>query len=106
MIKATMHWFLLWPRNQGSTQITWKEQWNGPLGFICTRGEVVATYGLRMRDTVFIVSECTLPLLLPKVLILRNHGLVAVGNCVEECFHVMYNLIQACKIQVSGHSLH
>ena len=38
---------------------------------------------------------------LSKVLILRNHGLVAVGNCVEECFHTMYNLIQACQIQVS-----
>ena len=37
-----------------------------------------------------------------KVLILRNHGLVAVGSCVEECFHIMYNLIQACQIQVSG----
>lgn len=70
------------------------------------KGRGSSNFGLCMRDTVFIVSEHTLPLLLPKVLILRNHGLVAVGNCVEECFHVMYNLIQACKIQVSGHSLH
>ena len=40
-----------------------------------------------------------------KVLILRNHGLVAVGNSVEECFHLMYNLIRACEIQVSSHSV-
>ncbi|XP_005998239.2 LOW QUALITY PROTEIN: alpha-adducin [Latimeria chalumnae] len=35
-----------------------------------------------------------------KVLILRNHGLVSVGETVEEAFYYIHNLVAACEIQV------
>ncbi|XP_075713432.1 alpha-adducin isoform X9 [Rhinoderma darwinii] len=35
-----------------------------------------------------------------KVLILRNHGLVAMGETVEEAFYFIHNLVSACEIQV------
>ncbi|CAL8317529.1 unnamed protein product [Lota lota] len=35
-----------------------------------------------------------------KVLILRNHGLLSVGETVEEAFYYIHNLITACEIQV------
>ncbi|XP_023781371.1 alpha-adducin isoform X11 [Cyanistes caeruleus] len=35
-----------------------------------------------------------------KVLILRNHGLVSVGETVEEAFYYIHNLVLACEIQV------
>ncbi|XP_007903447.2 alpha-adducin isoform X2 [Callorhinchus milii] len=35
-----------------------------------------------------------------KVLILRNHGLVTVGETIEEAFYYIHNLIVACEIQV------
>ncbi|XP_034457186.1 alpha-adducin isoform X7 [Hippoglossus hippoglossus] len=35
-----------------------------------------------------------------KVLILRNHGLVTVGETVEEAFFYIHNLVAACEIQV------
>ncbi|XP_066566640.1 alpha-adducin isoform X9 [Amia ocellicauda] len=35
-----------------------------------------------------------------KVLILRNHGLVAIGETVEEAFYYIHNLVRACEIQV------
>ncbi|XP_072518685.1 alpha-adducin isoform X2 [Salminus brasiliensis] len=35
-----------------------------------------------------------------KVLILRNHGLVSVGETVEEAFYYIHNLVRACEIQV------
>ncbi|KAM5271291.1 alpha-adducin [Ctenodactylus gundi] len=35
-----------------------------------------------------------------KVLILRNHGLVSVGESVEEAFYYIHNLVIACEIQV------
>ncbi|XP_074877817.1 alpha-adducin isoform X2 [Buteo buteo] len=35
-----------------------------------------------------------------KVLILRNHGLVSVGETVEEAFYYIHNLMLACEIQV------
>ncbi|XP_064153528.1 alpha-adducin-like isoform X7 [Anguilla rostrata] len=35
-----------------------------------------------------------------KVLILRNRGLVSVGETVEEAFHYIHNLVTACEIQV------
>ncbi|KAM9286767.1 alpha-adducin isoform 4-T5 [Cariama cristata] len=35
-----------------------------------------------------------------KVLILRNHGLVSVGETVEEAFFYIHNLVLACEIQV------
>ncbi|XP_070802478.1 gamma-adducin isoform X2 [Pituophis catenifer annectens] len=38
-----------------------------------------------------------------KVLVLRNHGVVALGETLEEAFHYIYNVQLACEIQV--HSL-
>ncbi|XP_076742684.1 alpha-adducin isoform X14 [Maylandia zebra] len=35
-----------------------------------------------------------------KVLILRNHGLVSVGETVEEAFYYIHYLVTACEIQV------
>ncbi|TKS84368.1 Alpha-adducin Erythrocyte adducin subunit alpha [Collichthys lucidus] len=35
-----------------------------------------------------------------KVLILRNHGLVSLGETVEEAFYYIHNLVTACEIQV------
>ncbi|XP_008840077.1 alpha-adducin isoform X3 [Nannospalax galili] len=35
-----------------------------------------------------------------KVLILRNHGLVSVGESIEEAFYYIHNLVVACEIQV------
>lgn len=35
-----------------------------------------------------------------QVLILRNHGLVAVGETIEEAFYYIHNLVVACEIQV------
>ena len=35
-----------------------------------------------------------------KVLLLRNHGSITVGNSVHEAFFLMYQLIEACKVQV------
>ncbi|KAE8628951.1 hypothetical protein XENTR_v10000301 [Xenopus tropicalis] len=35
-----------------------------------------------------------------KVLILRNHGLVTMGETVEEAFYYIHNLMSACEIQV------
>ncbi|XP_077574331.1 gamma-adducin-like isoform X2 [Stigmatopora nigra] len=37
-----------------------------------------------------------------KVLVLRNHGLVALGESVEEAFHYIYNAQYACEIQVNA----
>lgn len=35
-----------------------------------------------------------------QVMMLRNHGLLALGETVEEAFHYMYRSQQACEIQV------
>uniref|UniRef100_A0A8C5NDX9 Gamma-adducin-like n=1 Tax=Gouania willdenowi TaxID=441366 RepID=A0A8C5NDX9_GOUWI len=35
-----------------------------------------------------------------KVMILRNHGLLALGDTVEEAFHYVYHSQQACEVQV------
>lgn len=35
-----------------------------------------------------------------KVLVLRNHGLVAMGGSIEETFHITQKLVKACEIQV------
>eukprot|EP00069_Balaena_mysticetus_P020269 bmy_02800T0 len=35
-----------------------------------------------------------------KVLVLRNHGVVALGETVEEAFHYIFNVQIACEIQV------
>ncbi|XP_029031726.1 adducin 3 (gamma) b isoform X2 [Betta splendens] len=37
-----------------------------------------------------------------KVMILKNHGLLALGETVEEAFHHVYHSQQACEIQVSA----
>ncbi|XP_071379468.1 adducin 3 (gamma) b [Centroberyx affinis] len=37
-----------------------------------------------------------------KVMVLRNHGLVALGETVEEAFHYIYHSQQACEIQVNA----
>ncbi|XP_023806928.1 gamma-adducin isoform X2 [Oryzias latipes] len=37
-----------------------------------------------------------------KVLVLRNHGVVALGETMEEAFHYIYNAQYACEIQVNA----
>lgn len=37
-----------------------------------------------------------------KVLVLRNHGVVALGETIEEAFHYIYNAQFACEIQVNA----
>uniref|UniRef100_A0A7N8XJ99 Adducin 3 n=1 Tax=Mastacembelus armatus TaxID=205130 RepID=A0A7N8XJ99_9TELE len=37
-----------------------------------------------------------------KVLVLRNHGVVALGETIEEAFHYIYNVQYACEIQVNA----
>uniref|UniRef100_A0A8D0DBW0 Adducin 3 (gamma) b n=1 Tax=Sander lucioperca TaxID=283035 RepID=A0A8D0DBW0_SANLU len=37
-----------------------------------------------------------------KMMILRNHGLLALGETVEEAFHYVYHSQQACEIQVNA----
>lgn len=37
-----------------------------------------------------------------KVLVLRNHGVVALGETVEEAFHYIFNAQKACEIQVKA----
>ncbi|XP_068594798.1 beta-adducin isoform X2 [Brachionichthys hirsutus] len=37
-----------------------------------------------------------------KVLVLRNHGIVALGESVEEAFYSIYHIQAACQIQVSA----
>ncbi|XP_051550827.1 adducin 3 (gamma) a isoform X1 [Myxocyprinus asiaticus] len=39
-----------------------------------------------------------------KVLVLRNHGVVALGETIEEAFHYIYNAQFACEIQVKAFS--
>ncbi|KAG7315463.1 hypothetical protein KOW79_021551 [Hemibagrus wyckioides] len=39
-----------------------------------------------------------------KVLVLRNHGMVALGETIEEAFHYIYNVQFACEIQVNAFS--
>ncbi|XP_040342325.1 gamma-adducin isoform X2 [Herpailurus yagouaroundi] len=37
-----------------------------------------------------------------KVLVLRNHGVVALGETIEEAFHYIFNVQRACEIQVQA----
>ncbi|XP_077379686.1 adducin 3 (gamma) a isoform X2 [Festucalex cinctus] len=37
-----------------------------------------------------------------KVLVLRNHGMVALGETMEEAFHYIHNVQYACEIQVNA----
>nr|XP_005161861.1 gamma-adducin isoform X3 [Danio rerio]XP_021325006.1 gamma-adducin isoform X3 [Danio rerio] len=39
-----------------------------------------------------------------KVLVLRNHGIVALGETIEEAFHYIYGAQYACEIQVNAFS--
>lgn len=39
-----------------------------------------------------------------QVLVLRNHGVVALGETIEEAFHFIYNAQYACEIQVHTHT--
>uniref|UniRef100_A0A4W5RIZ6 Adducin 2 (beta) n=1 Tax=Hucho hucho TaxID=62062 RepID=A0A4W5RIZ6_9TELE len=39
-----------------------------------------------------------------KVLLLRNHGIVALGESVEEAFYTIYHIQAACQIQVQRHT--
>ncbi|XP_046696150.1 adducin 3 (gamma) a isoform X1 [Silurus meridionalis] len=39
-----------------------------------------------------------------KVLVLRNHGIVALGETIEEAFHYIYSAQFACEIQVNAFS--
>lgn len=52
--------------------------------------------------SVFLPRSIDLSCFPPQVLILRNHGLVSVGESVEEAFYYIHNLVVACEIQVSG----
>lgn len=38
-----------------------------------------------------------------QVLVLRNHGVVALGETIEEAFHFIYSAQYACEIQVHTH---
>lgn len=53
-----------------------------------------------LRVCVWLLLTRFLPPLIPQVLILRNHGLVSVGETVEEAFYYIHNLVTACEIQV------
>lgn len=35
-----------------------------------------------------------------KIMLLRNHGIVAAGTTIEEAFHYAFNLVAACETQV------
>ena len=37
-----------------------------------------------------------------QVLVLRNHGIVALGESVEEAFYTIYHIQAACQVQVSS----
>lgn len=43
----------------------------------------------------FILYQC-------KVLVLRNHGFIALGESVEEAFYTIYHIQTACQIQVGN----
>lgn len=53
------------------------------------------------RESISVFSSMEL-LCSPQVLILRNHGLVSVGESVEEAFYYIHNLVVACEIQVGA----
>eukprot|EP01080_Neovahlkampfia_damariscottae_P003387 gene3387-5932_t len=40
-----------------------------------------------------------------RIMILRNHGVVTCGSTISESFLLMYNLIEACKIQATASSM-
>ena len=40
-----------------------------------------------------------------QVVVLQNHGLVALGETIEEAFHYVYHSQQACEIQVQQNPL-
>ncbi|XP_065828626.1 alpha-adducin-like isoform X2 [Oscarella lobularis] len=36
------------------------------------------------------------------LLVLRSHGLVALGDTIEACFRILYDAVRACEIQVAA----
>lgn len=40
-----------------------------------------------------------------KVLVLRNHGFMALGESVEEAFYTIYHIQTACQIQVETYDV-
>lgn len=36
-----------------------------------------------------------------KVILLRNHGPITVGKTVHEAFFLMYQLVEACRVQIN-----
>ena len=40
-----------------------------------------------------------------KVLLLRNHGSITIGDTVHEAFYLTYELVKACKVQVLTQSM-
>lgn len=39
---------------------------------------------------------------MPQILVLRNHGALALGDTAEEAFYSIFHLQAACEIQVSA----
>ena len=74
---------------------TWREKLTNDL---CTDNKVktpVATCMYIVR-CLLLINLCKMV----QVLVLRNHGLVAMGSTVEEAFHIAHKLVKACEIQV------
>ena len=46
------------------------------------------------------IAECLGPV--NKAMIMRNHGLIALGKTVEESYQILFNLMTACETQVSS----
>ena len=59
-------------------------------------------YIIPLQVPTTISLSLSLSLFLFQVLILRNHGLVALGETVEEAFHYLFNLVKACETQVAA----
>lgn len=53
-----------------------------------------------MNETSSLLCWCEQFHLSSQVMVLRNHGVLAMGETVEEAFHYMYHSQQACEIQV------
>lgn len=41
-----------------------------------------------------------------QVMLLRNHGVVACGETIEEAFHYAFNVMAACETQVGASIFH
>jgi len=58
-------------------------------------GDKTALFDLTALLFLTVVYVCVF-----QVLVLRNHGVVALGETIEEAFHYIYNAQYACEIQV------